>query len=48
MSVSQYLQKRADDQGLSFPRRILKDVADAFFDEFTSNDDPAVDKSIFE
>lgn len=35
LSVSQYLGKRAGDQSLSFPRRILKDKADAFFGELT-------------
>lgn len=31
LSVSQYLRKRADDQDLSFPERLLKDREDAFF-----------------
>ena len=48
LSVSQYLQKRADEQGLSFPRRILKDTADAFFDEVTGSDDQAGDQQIFD
>jgi hypothetical protein len=33
LSVSQYLHKRANELGLSFPQRILKDKADAFFGE---------------
>ena len=41
LSVSQYIQKRADEQGLSIPRRILKNTADAFFDEVTGPDDQA-------
>lgn len=40
-SVSQYLRKRADDRGLSFPQRILKDKADEFFGELTGPDDPS-------
>ena len=39
LSVSQYLHKRADDQGLSFPRRILKDTAESFFGELTGQDE---------
>jgi len=38
MSVSQYLRKRADSEGLSFPQRILKDKAGAFFDELIDHD----------
>ena len=38
LSVSQYLQKRADEKGLSFPRRILKDRMEAFFSEVTGAD----------
>jgi hypothetical protein len=37
LSVSQYLRKRADGKGLSFPRRILKDRAEAFFGELISH-----------
>ena len=39
LSISQYLRKRADDKGLPFPRRILKDKADEFFGELTGTDD---------
>ncbi|MDO8588685.1 MAG: hypothetical protein Q7T82_16780 [Armatimonadota bacterium] len=38
LSVSQYLRKRADEKGLSFPRRVLKDRASAFFDEIIGSD----------
>ena len=38
LSVSQYLQKRADEKGLSFPRRILKDRMEAFFSEVIGAD----------
>ncbi|MBI2852151.1 MAG: hypothetical protein HYX84_03485 [Chloroflexi bacterium] len=37
LSVSQYLRKRADDKGLPFPRRLLKDRADAFFGELSGD-----------
>lgn len=43
LSVSQYLRKRADDQGLSFPRRMLKDKADASFNELTGPEDQSED-----
>ncbi len=35
LSIGQYLHKRANGLGLSFPRRILKDKADAFFGDLT-------------
>jgi hypothetical protein len=37
-SVGQYLHKRAKDQGLSFPQRILMDKANAFFGKITEPD----------
>ncbi|MDO8751350.1 MAG: hypothetical protein Q7K03_09450 [Dehalococcoidia bacterium] len=46
LSVSQYLRKRADDKGLSFPLRILKDKSDAFFGEITGPDDNSSDTSL--
>ncbi|MBI2857234.1 MAG: hypothetical protein HYX95_02840 [Chloroflexi bacterium] len=39
LSVGQYLRKRADAQGRSFPRRILKDKRNAFFDDIIGPDD---------
>ena len=43
MSVSQYLRKRAEEHGLSFPPRLLKDKAEAFFGEITGPDDGSED-----
>ncbi|MEW6033542.1 MAG: hypothetical protein AB1603_01650 [Chloroflexota bacterium] len=43
LSVSQYLRKRADGQSLSFPRRILKDKWETFFDEITGPDGQSED-----
>lgn len=38
MSIGQFLHKRASDKGLSFPVRILKSKAEAFFGELTEPD----------
>lgn len=38
MSVGQYLRKRAEDQALNFPPRLLKETADAFFGEMLEFD----------
>jgi hypothetical protein len=39
LSLGQYLHKRADDRGLSFPPHILRDKADEFFGELTGPDE---------
>jgi len=46
LSVGQYLHKRAGDQCLLFPRRILKDTAEAFFDELTRSDGQTEDEEL--
>ncbi len=46
ISVGQYLRKRADDQGLAFPTRLLKAKKDAFFDEITGPYEQAGDQPI--
>ena len=48
MLFSQYLRRRADSKGLSFPRRILKDKADAFFEDLIDRDIKVTSESLSE